>query len=177
MAAGDTTIISSRHPTSMLGHTRHPASVQPVSSDEPTIGFLCFNLGEEEFGVDLNLISQIVQPPPVTEVPRTRSYFIGVVSIRGGVVTLVDFRQLLGLDPAIIDRSSRILLYNTPREQFGILVDRVTLVRRVPASTFEENPVLEENPVTEKVIGVVRPDKHTQVTIIDLEEIMHEALR
>ncbi|MBN2715685.1 MAG: purine-binding chemotaxis protein CheW [Deltaproteobacteria bacterium] len=162
---------------SIITSTRHPVSLQVAGSDEPTIGFLCFTLGKEEFGVDLNLISQIVQPPPVTHVPRTRSYFVGVVSIRGGVVTLVDFRQLLGLDPAKIDRSSRILLYNTPSEQFGILVDRVTLVRRVPANTFEEHPVLEENPVTEKVIGVVRPDNRTQVTIIDLEEIMHEALR
>ena len=162
---------------SIITSTKHPVSLQAINSDEPTIGFLCFTLGREEFGVDLSLISQIVQPPPVTQVPRTRSYFIGVVSIRGGVVTLVDFRQLLGLDPAKIDRSSRILLYNTPTERFGILVDRVTLVRRVPASTFEEHPVLEENPVTEKVIGVVRPDRQTQVTIIDLEEIMQEALR
>jgi purine-binding chemotaxis protein CheW len=163
---------------SIITGSKYPTSMQSVySGDEPTIGFLCFRLGREEFGVDLNLISQIVQPPPVTTVPRTRSYFVGVVSIRGGVVTLVDFRQLLGLEPSKIDRSSRILLYNTPSEQFGILVDRVTLVRRVPASTFEANPVLEENPVTEKVVGVVRPDKTTQVTIIDLEEIMHEAIR
>lgn len=146
-------------------------------NDEPTIGFLCFKLDKEEFGVDLSLISQIVQPPPVTKVPRTKSYFVGVVSIRGGVVTLVDFRQLLGLEPAKIDRASRILLFNTEEEQFGLLVDQVTLVRRVPASTFEENPVLEENPITEKVIGVVRPDKDVQITIIDLEEIMNEALK
>lgn len=162
---------------SIMSSPTDTTSLQAINSDEPTIGFLCFKLGKEEFGVDLSLISQIVQPPPVTHVPRTRTYFVGVVSIRGGVVTLVDFRQLLGLDPAKIDRSSRILLFNTPDEQFGLLVDRVTLVRRVPASTFEENPVLEENPVTEKVVGVVRPDKETQVTIIDLEEIMHEALR
>lgn len=162
---------------SIIISSRPSLNIQTFNSNEPTIGFLCFTLGREEFGVDLNLISQIVQPPPVTKVPRTRTYFIGVVSIRGGVVTLVDFRQLLGLEPAKIDKSSRILLYNTPKEQFGILVDRVTLVRRVPASSFEEHPVLEDNPVTEKVIGVVRPDKRTQVTIIDLEEIMHEALR
>ncbi|MBN2341566.1 MAG: purine-binding chemotaxis protein CheW [Deltaproteobacteria bacterium] len=162
---------------SIVVTTSELTSLQPLSTDEPTIGFLCFMLGKEEFGVDLNLVSQIVTPPPVTRVPRTRSYFMGVVSIRGGVATLVDFRQLLGLDPAKIDRSSRILLYHTPDEQFGLLVDKVTLVRRVPASNFEENPVLEENPVTEKVVGVVRPDKTTQITIIDLEEIMHEALR
>lgn len=162
---------------SIVASTVDMPSLQAAGTDEPTIGFLCFTLGKEEFGVDLNLISQIVQPPPVTRVPRTRSYFIGVVSIRGGVVTLVDFRTLLGLDPAVIDKSSRILLYNTPSEQFGLLVDKVTLVRRVPASNFEENPVLEENPVTEKVVGVVRPDKGIQITIIDLEEIMNEALR
>ena len=109
-------------------------SIIPKDPADETVGFLCFRLGDEEFGVDLNLVRQIVSPPPVTKVPRTRSYFMGVVSIRGGVVTLVDFRQLLGLDPAEITRNSRILLFDGEDEQFGLLVDSVTLVRRVAIS-------------------------------------------
>lgn len=152
--------------------------LSPVEhGDEQLLGFLCFNLGNEEFAIDLNLIKQIVQPPPVTFVPRTRSYFLGVISVRGGVVTLVDLRQLLGLDPATITKTSRVLLFDTEEEQVGLLVDKVTLVRRIPLSAFEQNPVLEENPVTEKVIGIIRPDKHNQITVIEIGEIMAEALR
>jgi purine-binding chemotaxis protein CheW len=142
-----------------------------------TLGFLCFNLGEEEYGIDLNLVSQIVQVPPLTKVPRTKTYFLGVVSVRGGVVTVVDFGQLLGLAPKPLTKSSRLLLYKTKEDHYGLLVDRVTLVRRVIPSLFEENPVLEENPATEKVVGIIRPDSSTQITVIDLTEIMNEAIR
>jgi purine-binding chemotaxis protein CheW len=144
---------------------------------EDTVGFLCFRLGAEEFGSDLHLIRQIVLPPPYTPVPRTRSYFMGVVSIRGQVTTLVDFRQLIGLEPATLTRQSRVLLFHTEREEFGLVVDAVTSVRRVSPCRIEENPALEENPITQKVIGVVRTEPGTQITLIDLADIMNEALR
>lgn len=145
--------------------------------NDQTLGFLCFCLGNEEFGVDLHYVKQIVQPLPITFVPRTKSYFLGVISVRGGVVTLVDLRQLLGLDPAKTDKLSRILLIQSQDEQVGLLVDKVTQVRRVAASGFEMNPVLEENPVTDKVVGIIRPEPGVQITIIELADIVQEALR
>ncbi|MBN2803955.1 MAG: chemotaxis protein CheW [Deltaproteobacteria bacterium] len=146
-------------------------------SNTDTLDFLCFTLGKEEFGVDLNLISQIIIVPPITPVPRTRSYFMGVISVRGEIVTVVDFRQLIGLEPATIKKSTRILLFNTGDEQFGLMVDSVTFVRKVSFEMFEENPALEETPVTDKIIGIIRTDDKCQITVIDLDDIMNEAVR
>jgi len=145
--------------------------------NDQTLGFLCFCLGDEEFGVDLNLVKQIVQPPPITFVPRTKSFFLGVISVRGGVVTMIDLRQLLGLEPSEIGKLSRVLLFNAENEQVGLLVDCVTQVRRVSIAAFEVNPVLEENPVTDKVVGIIRPEPGVQVTVIELGDIVNEALR
>jgi len=140
-------------------------------------GFLCFKLGDEEFGVDLNMIVQIVKPPPVTLVPRVGPHILGVISIRGAVVTLVDLRRLMGLPPSDWPRTARVLLVDLNEEQVGLLVDAVTQVRRLGDDVLEKKPQLDDSQATERVIYVARPDATTQVTVVDLAAVMSEAMR
>jgi purine-binding chemotaxis protein CheW len=140
-------------------------------------GFLCFTLGEEEFGVDLNLIVQIVKPPPLTRVPRVGPHILGVISIRGAVVTLVDLRLLMGLPPSDWPRTGRVLLVETLDEQIGLLVDGVTQVRRLQEGLLERRPQLDDSQAAERVLYIARPDPATQVTVIDLGAILQEAMK
>lgn len=139
-------------------------------------GFLCFVLGREEFGVDLHLVKQIVKPPPVTWMPRAPEHVLGVVSIRGSVVTLVDLKLLMGFGPAEWPRGARILLLEVDGETVGLLVDGVSTVRRLPESALERNPDLEDTPHAGRVICLARPEPGCQVTVIDLEGLVAEAL-
>lgn len=150
----------------------------PVWSDKPDepIGFLCFMLGEEEYGVDLNLISQIVKPPALTNVPRAKTHVLGVVSIRGMVVTLVDLRPLMGLASTSWPRTARILIVEIEEEQIGLLVDGVTQVRRIPPSALEKNPSLAEAPKSDHVFCIARPAPGEIVIIVDLDAIITEKL-
>ncbi len=146
-------------------------------STSKDMGFLCFHLGQEEYGVDLNLIKQIVKPPPLTWVPRVMENVLGIISIRGNVVTLLDTRLLMGMEATSWPRTGRILLVDIFNERIGLLVDDVTLVRRVGVDSFEEDPVLGDGIATDHVIGIVRPDEECQVTVIDIEQMLVEALR
>lgn len=136
------------------------------------MGFLCFTLENEEFAVDLNLIKQIVKPPPLTWVPRVRPNVLGIISIRGSVVTLLDMRLIMGMEPTSWPRTNRILLVEMYDEQVGLLVDSVTQVRRVSVADFEEEPELKDGSSTEHVIGIIRPEDDVQVTVIDIREIL-----
>lgn len=144
--------------------------------DEP-LGFLCFKLDEREYGVDLNLINQIVKSPPLTWVPQTEQFVLGVVSIRGAVVTLVDLRQLMDLPPTKHLQTSRVLIVEVEHEQIGLLVDSVTQVRRIRMSDLEKKPGLGEGPRAEQVLYVARPDADNLVVIVDLNAILGEKLR
>ena len=161
---------------SSLGPRRRSAA-GPEAGDEPLMGFLGFVLGDEEYGIDLSLVKQIVKPPPVTWVPRVRPHILGIISIRGNVVTLVDTRLLMGLPVSEHPKSGRVLLIDFHDERVGLLVDAVTQVRRVGASLFEESPDLQDSTMAEKVVGIIRPDEMTQVIIIDLAEILEESMR
>ena len=141
------------------------------------LSFLGFTLEKEEYGADLNLVTQIVKPPPLTWVPRVRPHVLGVISIRGAVVTLVDLRQLIGLAPTSWPRTARVLLTRHEGEPIGLLVDGVTHVHRVSLEQYETGLSLEESSRTECVLGIARPDPSTRVTIVDVLGILSELMR
>lgn len=153
------------------------ATLKGKESSEEPYGFLCFRLGDEMFGVDLNLVSQVVKPPPLTWVPRVAQHILGVISIRGSVVTLVDFRRLIGLEPTSWPRSARVLIVEIFDEQVGLLVDGVTHVERVKPVELEKAPALGEAPYTDHVLFVARTDPEKPILIINLDGILGEKLK
>jgi len=146
-----------------------------ISDD--AIGFLCFLLDDKEYGVNLNLIYQVVKPPLITPIPRTEPHFLGIVSIRGAVVTLVDFRQLMGLPKTGISKTKRILVIETEDEQIGLLVDSVTQVRHAKLTELEKKPLLRDTESTDFVVCVVKPSVNNPILIIDLDSLLQEKLR
>jgi purine-binding chemotaxis protein CheW len=145
-------------------------------ADEP-YGFLCFELEDEVFGVDLNLVSQVVKPPPLTWVPRMGPHILGIISIRGAVVTLIDFRQLVGLGPTSWPRSARVLIVEINEERIGLLVDGVTHVERVRPDALEKAPSLGEAAYADRVLLVARTDLNKPILVIDLDGILGDYMK
>ena len=127
--------------------------------------------------MDLKLVSQVVKPPALTWVPRLPDHFLGIVSIRGSVVTLVDLRQLMGLDTTSWPKTARILIVEIGEEQIGLLVDSVTQVRRVKPDQLEKKPYLREEVTTDHVICIARSEGERPVLIVDLDSILQEKLK
>jgi purine-binding chemotaxis protein CheW len=138
------------------------------------LDFLCFILDGEEYGVDLNLVRQIVKPPPLTWVPRVDPHILGVISIRGAVVTLVDLRQLMAMEPSELPRGARVLIVDRDDEQIGLLVDGVTQVRRLGIQELEHDLAFEESRRTEHLLYLARPAADQIVVVLDLEGILLE---
>jgi chemotaxis signal transduction protein len=70
-----------------------------------------------------------------------------------------------------------VLLVDHLDERIGLLVDAVTLVRRITAQDFEQGPTLGEGIGTEHVVGIIRPDRKSQVTVIDIARILAESMQ
>ena len=143
--------------------------------DKPAFSFLCFTLDEADYGVDLTFVTQIVKPPPLTWVPRVKPHILGI--IRGEGVTLVDTRRLLGLSPTDWPKTAKVLMTNLDDEKIGLLVDSVKQVRRISYESFEENPTLDDSHRAECIVGIARPKDKTQITILDLRDVLMETLR
>jgi purine-binding chemotaxis protein CheW len=102
--------------------------------------YLSFMLGDEEYAVPITALREIVRPLPITEVPRTPKYVLGVVTLRGTVLPVLDLRIKLGLPTEEPSRSARILVVETDDGPAGIWADQVSEVVRIGGEPLEPPP-------------------------------------
>jgi purine-binding chemotaxis protein CheW len=133
------------------------------------VEYLAFVLAGETYAVQIAHVAEILRPPPITEVPRAPASMLGVISVRGKLVTVLDLRRRFHLPEAPIDRRSRILLADLGKgEQLGLLVDEVQQVWRLAAEEIEAASVLGgEQPA--HIAGIGRPTGSGGAILILLE--------
>jgi purine-binding chemotaxis protein CheW len=103
-------------------------------------GILTVGIGGEVYGVDILSIREITKLREITEVPRAPRYLLGVVTVRGLVLPVVDLRLRLRLPVAPLSRAGRILIVMHKNERFGLLVDDVRGVVRFADNEIEPPP-------------------------------------
>jgi purine-binding chemotaxis protein CheW len=138
----------------------------------PVREFLVFVLAGELYAVELTRIREILSPPPLTVVPRAGREVIGVCSVRGLLVTVVDLRRRLRLHEAPTSRRTRILLAQADSgEVVGLLVDEVRQVLRLAEPEIEAANAVLGGDVSEHVLGIGRPQGMI-VILLDLSAIV-----
>jgi purine-binding chemotaxis protein CheW len=126
---------------------------------------LAFWLGREEYGMDLLDVNEILRPKAITPVPRTRDFVLGVISVRGEVLPVIDLRRRMGLEHGSHTRrqsdpdrdgQARILVVSLDEEQFGLIVDAVSGVTVLDTHQIELSPPVVSRQEGELVTGIGR---------------------
>lgn len=134
---------------------------------------LAFVTNGELYAVQLAAVQEIVVPPPLTFVPRAPRAVVGVCSVRGRLVTVVDFRACLGLPGAPLSRKSRILLaLGDEDEVLGLRVDEVRHVVRLAPSELELTTQNLGGDLADAVRGIGRPADGGELVLIDLHVVL-----
>lgn len=103
---------------------------------EEELHLVVFSLDEEEYGVPIQEVREILRVPEISRMPQAPAHVRGVINIRGQILPVVEIRTRLGLDPLEITSNSRVLLADANDRVFGLLVDGVSQVLRAPASAL-----------------------------------------
>ena len=91
-----------------------------------TTQYIVTQLGEEQYGIDIKLISNIVSMQKITRVPKVSSYIRGVINLRGEVIPVISLRLKMGLSDDEITKKTRIIILTLEQhESIGVLVDEV----------------------------------------------------
>jgi purine-binding chemotaxis protein CheW len=101
---------------------------------------LTFNVGGEIYGLDILSIREIIKPREITEVPRAPRFLLGILTVRGLVMPIIDLRLRLKLDVRALTGRARILVVIHKGERFGLLVDEVRDVVRFGDADIEPPP-------------------------------------
>ena len=97
-----------------------------------------FMLGEEEYGVDILSVDEILKMTKITRVPKSSEFVKGVINLRGNVVPILNVRKKFKGEEKVVDETTRIIILTVNNNRFGIIIDNVTEVIRIREEDIEE---------------------------------------
>lgn len=130
-----------------------------------------FGIGKELYGVNIEVIKEIVRVPYITEVPDAPAFLEGVINLRGRVVPVVDLRKRMKLSGGERSKSTRILIAENNGSMIGLLVDSVAEVKKVLPDAVEAPPEMISAVGVEYITGVVKMDEKL-VILLDLARVL-----
>jgi len=145
-----------------------------------------FHLGNDEFGVDIMHVREIIRLTEVTHIPQAPSYVEGVCNLRGSILPIIDGRARLGMSRRQRDESTRVLVLDVGGKVTGIVVDRVSEVLSVSSADIEAPPAVIQDMDVAFLNGMVKLNNGKRiimalnlssiVTVKQIEDIKQEAL-
>ena len=139
--------------------------------DDELLQLVTFSIGEEEFGVDILKVQEIIRTMEITKVPRAQDFVEGVINLRGKVIPIIDLRRRFGFTSKKHDKHTRIIVIEINNMIVGFVVDSVSEVLRIPASTVEPPPPVVAGVESEYISGVGK--LHDRLLILlDLDKLL-----
>ena len=137
--------------------------------------YLTFSLAEEEYGIGILKIKEIIGMMPVTTVPRTPEYVKGVINLRGKVIPIIDLRLRFGMEA--IDYTERTCIIvveiegQTGTVQVGVVVDAVSEVLNVDTKDIEDTPQFGRSLDTEYILGMAKMGGGVKI-LLDVDQVL-----
>ena len=142
-----------------------------VEPPSPELHLVTFALDQEEFGVPIGQVREVIRVSEITRVPQARPHVRGVTNLRGRILAVVEIRTRMGLSAAVITPRSRVVVVGIGERMLGILVDGVSQVVKVPAATVTAAPEDVISPGTDYITGVARWNSRL-IILLDLEKVL-----
>jgi len=132
--------------------------------------FVTARIGGQLFGIPVLAVRDILGPQRLTSIPLAAGEIAGALNLRGRIVTAIDLRRRLGLDPADRRKSMSVVVEHDG-ELYSLLIDEVGEVLSAPADAFERNPPTLEPRWREVSVGIVRLDDQLLV-VLDVDRLL-----
>ncbi len=133
--------------------------------------YLTFFLAGEEYGVEILKVQEIIERMPITPVPLTSTYILGVINLRGKIHPVMDIKVKFGMDQTRITDETCIIVIKTSTLMMGILVDKVSEVVDVVSQDIEDTPSFGADVNPEYLLGVGKTGGRVRL-LLDIEKVI-----
>jgi len=130
-----------------------------------------FRLDDEIYGINVMLVQEVLRITDIAPVPGAPSYVVGIINLRGNVVTVIDTRMRFGLPPREMDDSTRIVIIEAEKQTVGIIVDSVSEVVDIYADEIETAPNVGNDETSRYIEGVVSRNDELLI-LVDLNKLL-----
>ncbi len=134
--------------------------------------FLLFQLSGEFYCISINQIKEVLVPPELTRVPLAPEFVIGVMNLRGEIISVLDIRSFLGLASSEKTADARIIISDISPSLAGILTDRIEGAIEVLKEAIQPPLATISEELRRYTVGQTRVNEKI-LTLLDLEKIFH----
>jgi len=131
-----------------------------------------FKIGNEEFGVPINQVREIVRLIQITPIPRAPSFIEGVVNLRGQVLAVIDLAKKLNLKSNPRSEKTRIIVVEVDNNTVGMIVDEVTEVLKLPSENVKETPEVIATQIKQEYLKGIGKLEDRLLILIDLAKVL-----
>jgi len=142
-----------------------------AQATDPVIPRVTFRLDNETYGINVMQVQEVLRVTEIAPVPGSPNYVLGIINLRGNVVTVIDTRQRFGIVPRDMDDSTRIVIIEVNKQVVGILVDSVAEVVDLRASEIETAPNVGSDESSKYIQGVSSREEELLI-LIDLNKFL-----
>lgn len=130
-----------------------------------------FKIGQEEFGINILAVHEIIKIIDITTVPNASDYIAGVINLRGRIIPIVHLRKRLHMPVIETDKNTRIIVVEISEKTIGFVVDEVQEVLRISTDITEKPPELVAGLDSEYITAVAKLEDRLLI-LLDLEKTL-----
>ncbi len=142
-----------------------------VNPQDEVLQWVTFKLEGEAYGINVMQVQEVLRVSEITPVPGAPAYILGIINLRGNVVTVLDTRMRFGLSVYETDDASRVVIVESKGNVLGILVDSVAEVVYLRSSEIETAPNV-GNDESSKYIQGVYSNEGNLLILVDVNKLL-----
>ncbi len=146
-------------------------SEEEIVSDDPVLQWVTYQLDGEIYGIDVMRVQEVLKVTEIAPVPGAEDYILGIINLRGNVVTVIDTRKRFGLPSKDPDGMTRIIVVEVEGNVIGMLVDSVAEVVYLYQSDIEPTPTVNSDDNSYYIQGVSSRDG-TLIILVDINRFI-----
>lgn len=132
-----------------------------------------FSASGKFFGLELSIVREVLQPPEVTKIPNMLAHILGVYNLRGTIITLVDIRQILGLDQNKDKKSDMVILLKNGDFTISFIVDRVLDFIEIDNSKIQQETSKIPSRIARYLRGIYHEKRMGEVHLFETDKLLN----
>lgn len=148
-------------------------SANAADSNDEVVQWVTFRLEGETYGINVMQVQEVLRYTEIAPVPGAPDYVLGIINLRGNVVTVIDTRSRFGLPPNEITDNSRIVIIEAEKQVVGILVDSVAEVVYLRSSEIDSAPNIGTEESAKFIQGVSNHGDELLI-LVDLNKLLSD---
>ncbi|MBS1985876.1 MAG: purine-binding chemotaxis protein CheW [Bdellovibrionales bacterium] len=135
--------------------------------------YLSFTLGKDRFAIPLLDVKEVVGMTSTTRIPLSPSYFVGMINLRGQVISVIDLRAKLNLSPTVVGAETSVVILDFNPLYLGVVVDSLDSVLAFNPEMLSQSPDVEGRVNAEYIAGVARTSDEQLTLILNLRSVLN----